>query len=763
MPDNSTATPATTTSPSSRAAVPATVESRWRLNPYLLGYAMGPAAFAIILVLQRFGWVADESVAVWIGIFVAIPITSYLADTLYRRYPTTAFLHTRVAVHSAAVVAVINVAGWGPVLSGAFVFVALENLAHDGSRTWRITMLWSMVGIAVGMLGIRIGLFPSFLSISHAEALSVMGAFVLAFVIRMAGAAWEQKEDAEALMRASEDRFRSLVQHSSDTIMVMSGTGTVTYASPSTTGFFGVTPDDMIGRDAVSLTHPDDQERVWAELAARLLDDAVTDPLEVRMAHADGSWRYAEVIVSDLRSQPSVEGFVANVRDITERKEAEALLAHQALHDPLTSLANRTLIHDRTEQMLVRSRRSHEPIAALFIDLDNFKEVNDTLGHETGDRLLQAVADRFRATVRDSDTVGRLGGDEFVILAEGQSIAAGPEILAERLLEVLREPFDLGERVGAALKVTASIGIASGQRDTADDLLRDADIALYRAKALGKDGAASFEPEMQSAVLDRLGLKMDLMSALSNREFHVVYQPLFDLATMKIYGVEALLRWTHPVRGLVGPTEFIPMLEETGQIVEVGGWVLREACGQAAAWHQDGHPLALSVNVSMRQLENDQLLLEVRDALETSGLDPSALLLEITETALMSDADATIARLGALKALGVSIAIDDFGTGYASLGYLRQFPVDALKIDRSFIAAMGDAPESGVLIQAMVALAHALGLGTIAEGIEDVPQLETLRAQGCQRGQGYLVSRPVAPEAIVQLLGEARQSAPSAA
>ncbi len=763
MPDNSTDTPANTTSPSSRAVVPPPAESRWRLNPYLLGYAMGPAAFAIILVLQRFGWVANESLAVWIGIFLAIPITSYLADTLYRRYPTTAFLNVRVAVHSAAVVAVINVAGWGPVLSGAFVFVALENLAHDGSRTWRITMLWSMAGIAVGMLGIRIGVFPSFLSFSQAEALSVMGAFVLAFVIRMAGAAWEQKEDAEALMRASEDRFRSLVQHSSDTIMVMSGTGTVTYASPSTTGFFGVTPDDMIGRDAVSLAHPDDQERVWAELAARLLDDVVTDALEVRMAHADGSWRYAEVIVSDLRSQPSVDGFVANLRDITDRKEAEALLAHQALHDPLTSLANRTLIHDRTEQMLVRSRRSHEPIAALFIDLDNFKEVNDTLGHETGDRLLQAVADRFRATVRDSDTVGRLGGDEFVVLAEGQSIAAGPEILAERLLEVLRAPFDLGERVGAPLKVTASIGIASGQRDSADDLLRDADIALYRAKALGKDGAASFEPEMQSAVLDRLGLKMDLMSALSNREFHVVYQPLFDLATMKIYGVEALLRWTHPVRGLVGPTEFIPMLEETGQIVEVGGWVLRDACRQAAAWHRDGHPLALSVNVSMRQLENDQLLLDVRDALETSGLDPTALLLEITETALMSDADATVARLGALKALGVSIAIDDFGTGYASLGYLRQFPVDALKIDRSFIAAMSDAPESGVLIQAMVALAHALGLGTIAEGIEDAPQLETLRAQGCQRGQGYLVSRPVAPEAIVGLLDEARQSAPSAA
>ncbi|MBK5289121.1 MAG: EAL domain-containing protein [Acidimicrobiia bacterium] len=733
------------------------------MNPYLLGYVMGPAAFVIIVVLERYGWVADVPIALWVGIFLAVPITSYLADEVYRRRPTTRHLHLRIAVHSAAVVVVINVAGWGPVLTGAFVFVALENLAHDGSRTWRITLVWSMVGIGVGLWGIQQGVFPSFLSLGHAQALSAMGAFVLVFVIRMAGATVEKQEEAEESMRASEDRFRSLVQHSSDTILLMSGTGTITYASPSTVAMFGVAPEDIVGQDAVSLTHPDDKERVQAELSARLLDDAVTDPLEVRMHHADGSSRCVEVIVSDLRSQPSVAGFVANLRDITDRKQAEELLAHQALHDPLTSLANRTLIHDRTAQMLARSRRSHDPIAALFIDLDNFKEVNDTLGHETGDRLLRAVADRFRTTVRDSDTVGRLGGDEFVILAEGVSIAAGPEILAERLLEVLREPFELGERVCAALSVTASIGIASGQRDTADDLLRDADIALYRAKAMGKNCVASFEPEMQSAVLDRLGLKMDLMSALANREFHVMYQPLFDLATMQIYGVEALLRWTHPNRGLVGPTEFIPMLEETGLIVEVGGWVLEDACRQAAEWHRAGHPLTVSVNVSMRQLENDVLLADVRHALDTSGLAASALLLEITETALMTDADATIARLAALKALGVSIAIDDFGTGYASLGYLRQFPVDALKIDRSFIAAMSDAPESNVLIHAMVALAHALGLSTIAEGIEDAPQLESLRAQGCQRGQGYLVSRPVAPEEIVGLLGAARPTSRSAA
>jgi EAL domain-containing protein (putative c-di-GMP-specific phosphodiesterase class I) len=334
------------------------------------------------------------------------------------------------------------------------------------------------------------------------------------------------------------------------------------------------------------------------------------------------------------------------------------------------------------------------------------------------------------------------------------SLAAGPELLAERFRDVLREPFLLDELNGT-LSITASIGIAEGDRETGEDLLRDADIALYRAKAMGKDCAALFAPEMQSAVVDRLGLKMDLQSALANGEFRLLYQPLFDLDTMHVYGVEALLRWHHPMRGVVGPNEFIPMLEETGLITDVGRWVLREACRQAAVWHDLGHRLTMSVNVSMRQLDSVALIDHVREALAASRLPPDALLLEITETALVRDTDAAIARLTALKRLGVSIAIDDFGTGYSSLGYLRQFPVDALKIDRSFINGMAESPESTVLIHTMVALAHALGLGTVAEGIEESSQLETLRDQGCQRGQGYLVSRPVEAAAVLEFLDAA--------
>ena len=723
-----------------------------RLNPYLISYLMGPAALVAILVLQHLGYVAESPVWVWLAVFVAIPCGSGALEVWYRRDPSPRRLHARVAWHAAAVTTVIYLSGWGPVLVGAFAFVALENVSHDGSKAWRVTAFWSLICIAVGQIGIWLGVFPSFLSVPQAEALGLMGAFVLVFVIRMAGATMEQKEQAEAAMSESEDRFRSLVQHSSDTTLVIGEDRRVTYASPATTALLGRTPEEVVGHLATDFVHPDDRERVELQLASRLQTNAVTEAIEFRMLHADGRARDAEAVLSDLRGRPSVAGFVANLRDTTERKEAEDQLAHQALHDSLTGLANRTLIMDRAEQMLVRAKRDHEPVAALFIDLDNFKEINDTLGHEAGDKVLQAVAKRFAAILRASDTVGRLGGDEFVVLAEGVSLAAGPELVAEKLHDVLKEPFNIGSEHGPSLTMSASIGIASGVRESATELLRDADTALYRAKADGKNCWALFEPEMQTAVLDRLGLKMDLQSALTDDEFFLLYQPLFDLDSMRVYGVEALLRWRHPTRGVVAPDEFIPMLEETGLIVDVGRWVLDQACGQGAAWHRQGHELSMSVNVSMRQLETPALVEHVRHALATSGFPAEALVIEITETDLMRDTDATIGHLIRLKSLGVLVAVDDFGTGYSSLAYLRQFPVDALKIDRSFISAMGDSAESGAMIHTMVELGHALGLETLAEGIEDNTQLETLRLEHCERGQGFLFSKPVSPEAVERML-----------
>jgi diguanylate cyclase (GGDEF)-like protein len=423
-------------------------------------------------------------------------------------------------------------------------------------------------------------------------------------------------------------------------------------------------------------------------------------------------------------------------------------IRHQALHDALTGLPNRVLILDRVESMLARARRHHFPTAALFIDLDGFKDVNDSLGHSAGDLLLQAVAVRLATVLRDSDSIGRLGGDEFVVLVEGSTLDAGPELVSERILDVLREPFALAGYLDTPITVTASIGIAAGDRDSAGELLRDADIALYRAKAAGKNRSVVFVPEMRDAVTDHMRLDMDLHGALERGEFFLVYQPIFELSGGRVTGAEALLRWRHPVRGVVQPEVFVPLLEESGRIVQVGRWVLTEACQQAARWQKHGHHMDIAVNFSVRQLETAEFVTDIRTALRETGIDPSSLTLEITETAIMRDADATAERLRAVKELGIRIAIDDFGTGYSSLAYLRQFPIDALKIDRSFIAAIGKSSEGSALTRMLVQLGKALGLETLAEGIEDASQYAQLQTEECDSGQGFLMAKPLDADAL---------------
>jgi diguanylate cyclase (GGDEF)-like protein len=446
--------------------------------------------------------------------------------------------------------------------------------------------------------------------------------------------------------------------------------------------------------------------------------------------------------VTLVRMCESFEAERQSADDELGRRQEE--LAFMATHDSLTGLPNRTLILDRVEQMLVRSRRNHTPVAALFIDLDNFKSINDTLGHDAGDELLRAVAARLDGVVRATDALGRLGGDEFVVIAEDLSLAAGPELVAERLLEALKQPFTLGAPDGATtLMVTASVGIAAGERTSAGDLLRDADIAMYRAKWDGKNRYVVFEAVMQDAVQRRMQLEMDLRGALQNDEFFLVYQPTFDLRDMSPTGLEALIRWRSPTRGTVQPDDFIPTLEETGLITEVGKWVLQEACRQGAKWRVDGHQIGMAVNVSARQLDTDEFVSEVRDALTQSGLQPSALTLEITETSLMRNADETARRLVAIKELGVRLAIDDFGTGYSSLSHLQQFPVDALKIDRSFISGLTGNQEGETLLHALVQLGKSLSIETVAEGIEHQRELSLLQDEQCDSGQGFLYARPL--------------------
>ncbi len=437
--------------------------------------------------------------------------------------------------------------------------------------------------------------------------------------------------------------------------------------------------------------------------------------------------------------------------ELTRRQEELAFLA---THDALTGLPNRTLILDRVEQMLVRSRRSQAPVAALFIDLDNFKGINDTLGHGAGDELLRAVAARLQGVVRDIDALGRLGGDEFVVVAEGMSLDAGPELIAERLLEALKQPFELRGSDNNRLLVTASVGIAAGDRSSAEELLRDADIAMYRAKWSGKNRYVVFEAGMQDAVQSRMELEMDLRDALEKEEFYLVYQPTFDLRTMSPTGMEALIRWRHPVRGVVQPDDFVPLLEEIGVIAEVGKWVLREACRQGAAWRACGYVVGMAVNVSALQIDTDEFVAEIEDALASSGLEPSALTIEITETALMGNADETAARLAAVKRLGVRIAIDDFGTGYSSLAYLQRFPVDALKIDRSFISRLTHDQEGETLIRTLVQLGKSLSIETLAEGIEESSELSLLKEEQCDSGQGFLFARPLEVEACETFLSD---------
>jgi diguanylate cyclase (GGDEF)-like protein len=433
------------------------------------------------------------------------------------------------------------------------------------------------------------------------------------------------------------------------------------------------------------------------------------------------------------------------VRDRTSQ------LQYQALHDSLTGLPNRALIVDRMDQLLERNRRNGTFAAALFVDLDDFKNVNDSLGHAAGDHLLTLVAERMKSTLRSADTIGRMGGDEFVILIDGGDGIAAPDLVAQRLLNVMRQPFDLDGAL-MPLIMNTSIGIAVGDRSTAGQLLRDADVALYQAKAAGKNQYAFFNPEMRVETDRRISLEFDLRSALSGDQFRLVYQPIYSLHELTIVGVEALLRWDHPKEGCIQPNEFIPILERTGQICEVGAWVLREACTQMAAWHELGFPMNVSVNVSGRQLDNDVIIDQIRDAIAVSHLGVSSLIIEVTETALMLDVDSAVHRLQAIKELGVGIAIDDFGTGYSSLSYLRQFPIDGIKIDQSFISSLASSSESKALVKTFIQLGRDLGLKTLAEGVETFEQMDILRANQVNEVQGFLFSRPLDPEALERQL-----------
>ena len=561
----------------------------------------------------------------------------------------------------------------------------------------------------------------------------------------------------DLLRQESEARFASLVQNSSDIVTVVELDTTVRYASPSAHRVLGFQPDRLEGTKFADLIHHEDKTRVLSFISSVSEGEGHTGTVEFRMRCDDGTFVTVETLRTNLLHDPNVRGIVLNTRDISERKAFEEQLSHQAFHDSLTNLANRALFRDRVTHAIERQGRDRKPVAVLFMDLDDFKTINDSLGHAAGDQLLREVGDRIRECLRAADTAARMGGDEFAILLEDGDEGIQAVDVADRVMEVLEAPFLLE---GKEVFVRASVGIAVAEGEEvseAEELLRNADVAMYMAKEKGKGRYQVFEPAMHDTALKRLELKADLQRALEHEEFQLHYQPVIELESGRITGVEALIRWIHPVRGTVAPLDFIPLAEETGLIVPIGRWVLREAARYAVelqAHYPMTPPFHMAVNLSARQLNRPEIVGEVRETLEETGLDPHSLILEITESVMMQDMELSIERLTELKGLGIQLAVDDFGTGYSSLNYIRRFPVDILKVDKSFVDGVSDGGEASALTAAVIELAGILGLKPVAEGIERADQLQRLLELHCDLGQGFFFARPLPGHELQVLLTE---------
>jgi diguanylate cyclase (GGDEF)-like protein/PAS domain S-box-containing protein len=589
---------------------------------------------------------------------------------------------------------------------------------------------------------------------SHVVISIASGVIFLLVLLRIADLVREHEVLTESNLRDRfEARLGSLVRNSSDVVSIVDADGVVLYISPAALRLVGLDERDAQGMDWWEFVHPDDQPALQGFLSD--LEQGASGEVEYRVRDARGSWLDVETLATNLIGDGAVEGIVLNTRDVSDRKALERRLLHQASHDTLTGLPNRMLLRDRVDQALARRRRSRAPLAVIFLDLDDFKNVNDTLGHAEGDAVLQEVARRLDGCIRGCDTATRLGGDEFAVLVDDLADESQAITVAERILDALAEPLDVA---GRTIEPTGSLGIAFAVdgRDTADALLRDADAAMYLAKDSGKGAYAIYEPAMHAAAVARLELKVDLARAVAEGDITLVYQPVVDLRSGEIRAYESLARWTHPERGPVSPAEFIPLAEETGHIVPLGRDLLFEACRQAAVFQEAcvvGTPLRVSVNVSARQLASDRLIDDVREAVGAAGIRPCDLILELTESAIMSDVELAVARMAELRRFGAGLAVDDFGTGYSSLNSLRSFPIDRLKIDKSFVGGLDDA-RTRALTEMIVELGRLLDLQVVAEGIETEAQMHAVLELGCVLAQGYLLQRPAPAADVLAHLAE---------
>ncbi|HYF90857.1 MAG TPA: EAL domain-containing protein [Symbiobacteriaceae bacterium] len=557
----------------------------------------------------------------------------------------------------------------------------------------------------------------------------------------------------ERLLRESEQLYRALFEYSPDGVFTLDYEGNVITMNPACSRISGFETAELVGQPLSRLVLPGEVES--ARSYFHKVMDGEAQNFETSMRHKYGQTVYIHTTMVPLILENTVVGVYGVVRDITERKLAEARLAHMAFHDPLTGLANRTLFMDRLEQLVTANVTNQPSFAILYLDLDDFKIVNDSLGHRTGDLLLVEAARRLKKCVRPRDTVARLGGDEFTIILEGTQDTDDAIAAATRILRELTAPYDID---GHKMVVSPSVGVVMGnQGRDSRELLRYADIAMYKAKQNGKARYEAFTPVMYNHVLQRMQLETDLRGAIERHEFRVYYQPIIELEDGSISGVEALIRWEAPDRGIIGPAQFIPLAEETGLILPIGQWVLEEACRQGRRWQEQYPHLYVSVNLSARQFREPFLAEQVALILQETDMQPARLQLEITESILMQESATTQETLRQLKALGIQLALDDFGTGYSSLSYLKRFPIDVLKIDRSFVGGLGESPEDTALVRTVITLAKALNLTVTGEGVETAEQIAQLRAMECERGQGYFFAKPVTAPVIDDLLKAGRR------
>jgi diguanylate cyclase (GGDEF)-like protein/PAS domain S-box-containing protein len=703
----------------------------------------------VLLLGQRLGFVADVPPLVLSATLIGAAAVSVGAAYLWPFSESNRGVVPRLLCSFAAIATVIYLIGWGAVLGIGYVFGAIEEFRVSGSTIARPAIASVVLMTALGESAVTLGWVDSNVGVAQGHGLALLTALGTCLIIAYLGLAYAEKERFEASLRYSDERLKALVRHASDAIVVIEADGTVLYASPAIERLLGHGPADLPRMDR-GLVHDD-----HLELAQALFRDLLTRPravrwIEIPLAHADGEYRWFEVGVTNMLDDPAVGGLVCNMRDITERRSAREQLTFQAYHDALTRLPNRWLFLDQLEAAQADAKMNEQCVGVLFLDVDRFKIVNDSLGHEVGDRMLVVVAERLANCLRPRDVVARFGGDEFTVLLRDLADADAALRVADRMIEAMREPLVVD---GHELFASASVGIALSQSgaEAASDLLRQADLAMYVAKEKGRGRWELFDASFAPHVMERLELESDMTRALERGELAVLFQPEVALKSGNVVGAEALLRWNHPHRGVLEPATFVPIAEESSLIVAIDRFVLCQACLWARQWASSrapADPLTVGVNLSPRFMRQADVVEQITAVLRETGVDPRCIQIEITERSALTDLDTTSRQLHQLRAIGVRVAVDDFGTGYSALAYLKQLPIDVLKLDKSFFDRLDGAPADLAIVQAIVTMGHALDVKVTAEGVEREEQAARLREVGCDSAMGWLWSRAVPPEQL---------------